>query len=129
MKLLPFLNKDENTSSRKIAFQGGAYSLAVTAVVLAILVVVNILASVLPPAATKLDISAAKFYSITSNTKTVVNSLDKDITIYWIVQADQENKIIENLLSKYDSLSEHIKIIKKNPDAHPTFAAKYTDKE
>ena len=129
MKLLPFLNKDENVRSREIAFQGGAYSLAVTAVVLAILVVVNILASVLPPAATKLDISAAKLYSITSNTKTVVNSLDKDVTIYWIVQADQENKIIENLLSKYDSLSEHIKIIKKNPDAHPTFAAKYTDKE
>ena len=90
------------------------------------LVMTNILVSVLPPSMTKPDISASKLYSITSNTKTVVNALDKDVTIYWIVQADKENSILENLLSKYDSLSEHIKVEKKNPDAFPTFAEKYT---
>ena len=87
MKLLPFLNKDENVRSREIAFQGGAYSLAVTAVVLAILVVVNILASVLPPAATKLDISAAKLYSITSNTKFGMLACNPDPRT-WEVEAE-----------------------------------------
>ena len=42
------------------AFRGGAYSLAVSAVVLAILVVVNIFASALPASLTKYDISASK---------------------------------------------------------------------
>ncbi len=34
--------------------------------------------------------------------------------------------MIENLLGKYESLSEHIKVIKKNPDVFPTFAQQYT---
>ena len=109
------------------AFRGGSYALVISAVVLAILVVVNIFASALPPAATKYDISASKLYSITSNTKVVVNALDQDVTIYWVVQSGEENQVIENLLSKYDSLSDHITVVKKNPDVYPTFAEQYTD--
>lgn len=113
----------------QLAFKGGSYSLFVTAVVLAILIVVNIFASTLPTTLTKYDISASKLYSITSNTKVVVNNLQQDITIYWIVQADMEDSIIENLLGKYESLSSHIEVVKKNPDVFPTFAEQYTDED
>ena len=109
-----------------IAFRGGAYSLLVTAVVLAILIVVNIFVSALPTTLTKYDISSTKLYSITSNTKVVVNALEQDVTIYWIVQSGEEDAVIENLLGKYDSLSDHIDIVKKNPNAYPTFAKQYT---
>ena len=117
----------QRPASGKQAFRGGTYSLAVTAVVLAILIAVNVFVSVLPASATKLDISASKLYSITSNTKAVVNNLTQDVTLYWVVQADKEDSVIENLLSKYDSLSDHIHVEKKNPDVYPTFAAQYTD--
>lgn len=110
----------------KIALKGGSYSLVLTGIVLAILIAVNVLASVLPSTWTQLDISSAKLYSITSNTKAVVNALEKDVTIYWMVQSDKEDDIIENLLAKYESLSEHIKVVKKNPDVYPTFAQQYT---
>lgn len=109
------------------ALRGGAYSITISAVVLAILVVVNLFASALPAASTKYDISASKLYSITSNTKVVVNALEQDVTIYWVVQSGQEDEVIENLLSKYDSLSDHISVVKKNPDVYPTFAQQYTD--
>lgn len=112
---------------KKNAFRGGSYSLIMTAMVLALLIVVNIFASVLPSNLTKYDISSSKLYSITSNTKVVVNSLEEDVTIYWIVQADEEDEVIENLLSKYESLSDHIEVVKKNPDVFPTFAEQYTD--
>lgn len=108
------------------ALRGGAYSLAISAVVLAILIVVNVLASALPASLTRRDISAAKLYSITSNTKVVVNALERDVTIYWIVQSGQEDQVVENLLAKYDSLSEHIQVVKKDPDVFPTFAQQYT---
>ncbi len=49
------------------------------------------------------------------------------MTIYWVVQSGEENQVIENLLSKYDSLSDHITVVKKNPDVYPTFAEQYTD--
>lgn len=114
---------------RRIAARGGSYALAVTAVVLAILIAANILASVLPTVLTKLDISSTKLYSITSSTKVVVNNLQKDVTIYWVVQSDQEDEVIENLLGKYESLSPHITVTKKNPDVYPTFTAQYTDED
>lgn len=110
-----------------LAAKGGSYSLTLTAIVLAILIVVNLFAAALPSTLTKLDISASQLYSITSNTKVVVNNLQQDVTIYWIVQADQEDSIIENLLAKYESLSDHIEVVKKNPDVFPTFAQQYTD--
>lgn len=123
-----FIKKDdERKINHQIALKGGAYSLTMTMIVLAILVAVNIFVSVLPANMTKLDISSSQLYSITSNTKVVVNALEKDVTIYWIVQSEQEDSVIENLLAKYDSLSEHLTIVKKNPDTYPTFAQQYTD--
>ncbi len=115
------------SSRNRTAFRGGAYSLAISAVVLAIVIVINLFASALPATLTKLDISSSKLYSITSNTKAVVNALEEDVTIYWIVQSGEEDDIIENLLEKYVSLSDHIEVVKRNPDIYPTFAEQYTD--
>ncbi len=108
------------------ATKGGSYSIALTAIVIAILVVVNILVSVLPTTLTKYDISSTNLYSITSSTKVVVNALEKDVTIYWVVQSGKEDEVIENLLGKYEGLSSHISVVKKNPDVYPTFTSQYT---
>lgn len=129
MNRFSFMKKTGNIVRSQIALKGGSYSLAMTGIVLAILVVVNIFASVLPASMTQYDISSTKLYSITSNTKVVVNALEKDVTIYWIVQADKEDDVIENLLDKYENLSEHVKVVKKNPDVYPTFADQYTSEE
>ncbi len=123
-------NKDKETSApARTALRGGAYSIAISAVVLALVVVLNVFVGALPTTLTKYDISAAKLYSITSNTKVVVNALQQDVTIYWIVQAGEEDEIIENLLGKYESLSDHIEVVKRNPDVYPTFAQQYTDED
>ena len=120
---------DPNPSGSHIASQAGSYSLALTAVVLALVIVINILVSALPTNLTQYDISASKLYSITSNTKVVVNALEEDVTIYWIVQSGQEDAVIQNLLDRYESLSDHITVVKRNPDVYPTFAQQYTDEQ
>ena len=116
-------------SAEKNAFRGGTYSLAVAAVVLAILIAVNVFVSALPAARTQYDMSATKLYSVTSNTKVVANALEENVTLYWVVQSGEEDAVVENLLSKYESLSGHIQVVKKNPDVYPTFAQQYTDEE
>jgi ABC-2 type transport system permease protein len=118
---------NKNRIRSRIAAKGGSYSIAVSAIVLAILVAVNVFASVLPTSVTKYDMTSTNLYSVTSSTKVVVNALEKDVEIYWIVQADEEDEVIENLLGKYESLSSHITVTKKNPDVYPTFASQYTD--
>lgn len=127
MKKWKRLRGFKESQFNQMASRGGIYSLMISGVVLAILIVINIFTSELSTTLTKYDISSAKLYSITSNTKVVVNSLEEDVTIYWIVQSGDEDDVIENLLGKYESLSEHIKVVKKNPDVYPTFAEQYTD--
>lgn len=119
----------KKTPQNQLALKGGSYSMVVTAIVLAILIMINIFVSALPSSLTKYDISASQLYSITSNTKVVVNNLAQDVTIYWVVQADAEDAVIENLLGKYESLSDHIQIVKKNPDVFPTFTEQYTSED
>ncbi len=111
----------------KNALKSGSYSMVMTMVVLAILIVVNILASVLPTTWTQQDMSSTQLYSVGSNTTALVQNLQKDVQIYWLVQADSEWDVLENLLGKYESLSSHVDVIKKNPDVYPTFAQQYTD--
>lgn len=127
MKKRPNATPSGPAGHSRQAFQGGTYSLMLTAAVLALLIVLNLLVSALPTNLTQHDISASKLYSVTSNTKVVVNALEQDVTIYWIVQSGEEDAVIENLLGKYESLSDHITVVKKNPDVYPTFAEQYTD--
>ena len=127
MKKRPNATPSGPAGHSRQAFQGGTYSLMLTAAVLALLIVLNLLVSALPTSLTQYDISASKLYSVTSNTKVVVNALEQDVTIYWIVQSGEEDAVIENLLGKYESLSDHITVVKKNPDVYPTFAEQYTD--
>lgn len=127
MKKRPNATPSGPAGHSRQAFQGGTYSLMLTAAVLALLIVLNLLVSALPTNLTQYDISASKLYSVTSNTKVVVNALEQDVTIYWIVQSGEEDAVIENLLGKYESLSDHITVVKKNPDVYPTFAEQYTD--
>ncbi len=112
-----------NTRTAKV----GGYSFVLSLVVLAILIAVNVLASKLPTSWTQFDISAAQLYSLTSDTKVVVTNLQQDVTIYWISQAGKEDTVIQKLLDRYAELSDHITVVKKDPDVYPTFAQQYTE--
>ena len=124
-----FLSAFKGSGSGRNAFRGGGYAMVITAIVLAIVLLVNVAVSALPTNLTQFDMSASKLYSITSNTKAVVNNLEDDVTIYWIVQAHEDDAIVEALLDKYDSLSDQISVEKTNPDVYPTLAEQYTDED
>ena len=94
-----------------LSLRGGSYSLILTAVVLALVIVLNILAGALPENLTKYDMSATKLYSVTGNTRAVISALEDDVTIYWIVQAGEEDDVIENLLGRYEGLSDHMDMV------------------
>jgi len=120
-----FVTMRESLTTR--AAKIGGYSFFISLILIAVLVAVNVLGKSLPSRLTEYDISAVQLYSVSSNTKAVAHKLDKDITIYWMVQDGEEDTIITRLLSIYEGLSDHIEVVKKNPDVYPTFASKYYD--
>lgn len=125
---LPKLNMKNLLDSFKTrSFRVGGYSIATTAIVIAIAIVANILFSSLPTSWTQFDTTSNKLYSITDQTKSLVNKLDKDVTIYWIVRDGYEDTYLENLLPQYEDLSSKLDVVQKDPDISPTFATQYTD--
>ena len=105
----------------------GSYSFFLTVVVLAILVTVNIALSFLPDSYVQEDLTANQLYSISSQSKVMLSSLEEDITIYWVVASGEEDEYVEKLLHNYEDYSSSVTVEKKDPDLNPDFTNNYTD--
>ena len=114
-------------SINKKAFKKGSYSATLSVVVIAIVVVLNLIASQIPSKYTEFDISTGKLYTIGDETKEILKNLDEEITIYYVVQTGNEDNNVEKLLEQYEAASAKIKVEKKDPVANTNFAQQYTE--
>lgn len=116
----------EMGSINKKSLKNGSYSMAVTAIVIAVLVVVNLIVGQIPEKYTQVDVSTQKLYTISNETVSYLKNLDTDITIYHIVQSGNEDSILEKMLTKYKEESKYITVEKKDPVLYPNFTSQYT---
>ena len=108
------------------SFRAGGYSVAATAMVLVIVIVINLLVGTLPAKVTKFDITENKLYSISEQTKEVLKDVNKDITVYWILTEGSEDSRLKSLLELVQEQSSHIKVVRRDTSVYPNFAADYT---
>lgn len=108
-------------------FRVGGYSVAATAIVIAIAIALNLFAGALPASITQFDTSSNQLFTVSEQTKTVVGGLEEEVTIYWVVRSGYEEAYIQSLLDQYEAISDQIRVVKKDPDVNPAFADKYTD--
>ena len=108
-------------------FRVGGYSMAAAVLVLAIAVAVNLLAGALPSTWTQFDITQNQYFTISDQTEQVLEMLDTDVTIYWVGRDGSEETTLGLLLDQYQGYSDHIKVVKKDPDLYPTYTQQYTD--
>ncbi len=113
--------------SKKI--KSGAYGLIVTAIVIAVVVLVNIVVSSLPTTLTHINTDSVDIYEIGEESQKIIDSTDRDVTFYLIAEKGQENRVIKEMLSRYSSLSSHIKVKTIDPVTNPSFTAQYTSEE
>lgn len=116
----------KHTFNRR-AFRKDSYSAAMSVVVIAIVVVLNMIVGQIPSKYTEFDISTGKLYTIGNETKKVLKNLDEDITIHYIVQSGNEDSTIEKLLNQYKDNSSKIKIEKIDPVTSPNYTSQFTD--
>ena len=107
-------------------FRAGGYSAAAALIVIAIAVAVNLFAGALPASITHIDTTSSGLFTLSAQTEQLVSALDKDVTIYWIVQSGSEDSTISELLDRYAGLSSRVSISKKDPVVYPNFASQYT---
>lgn len=127
MKRLKIWFRQLCASFQTRSFRIGGYSVAATAIVVAIAVAVNLLVGALPASMTQFDTTTNQLFTLSQQTKNMVSGLEQDVTIYWVVRSGYEQSYLEALLDQYKALSDHIQVVKKDPDVNPSFIQQYTD--
>ena len=64
----------------------GSYSMVLTAVIIAAIVVINLIVGALPSDMTTFDTSYNKLFTIGDTTREVLASLSEDVTLYFITK-------------------------------------------
>ena len=106
--------------------KNGSYTMVMSVIFIAVVIVINMIVSTIPSKYSEIDISSQKLYSIGDETKEMLKDLEKDVTIYQIAQSGSEDENISNLLKKYEDESKHIKVEQKDPVVNPKFVSQYT---
>ena len=113
-----------NFSTRN--FKGGAYATATSAVVIAILIVVNLMFTRLN---ITLDLTADGKYSLTPETITMLDELEDDIVFYYLAPSGESVDMFDKILGQYTKYGDTIKLVTKDPVMNPKFATQYTEAE
>ena len=106
--------------------KNGSYTMVMSVIFIAVVIVINMIVSTIPSKYSEIDISSQKLYRIGDETKKMLKDLEKDVTIYQIAQSGSEDENISNLLKKYEDESKHIKVEQKDLVVNPKFVSQYT---
>ncbi len=106
-------------------FRHGSYSVIISAVVIAIVIVINLLAAQLPASIKSIDISAQKLYTTGDVTQEIVDGLTHDVQIHLIAQESGIDSRILNFVEHYVSLSPRLSYDIIDPVLHPSVLETY----
>ena len=110
----------------KQVFKNAGFSLAVTAIVIAIVIFANVLVSAVPTQYTQFDMTKNSLYTATSKeTKDSLAALDYDLTIYYICGSGREDLTVKSFVDNYASLSDRIAVKRIDPLQYPNFSEQY----
>lgn len=104
-------------------FKYGGYATLLTAFVLAILIIVNLVVGQIP---FKIDLTENRLFSLSDQTDTILKNLDQEIQIIGLYQTGSEDKVFDEILQKYRRKNKNITITYVDPVKNPTFSSKYT---
>ena len=107
----------------------GSYTLAMTSIVIAIVIIFNMIVNLIPENKRQFDISSTNIYEISSKSKKIINNVDHDVTFYVLAEKSNTDKRIKTFINKYASLSDKIHIKWIDPVLHPSALTKYGTEE
>lgn len=75
----------------------------------------------------KIDLSKEGIYTLTDQTQKIVNDVEDEVVLYYIVQDGQEDTQIEQIINKYKGITSNVSLVKKDPLIYPNFTSQYVD--
>ena len=109
--------------------RNGSYSVGLTVIGIAIVIVLNLVVGQLPESVRNIDVSSTKIYEISDTTTELLDSLEDDIDMTVLAVQDETDDRITTFLSRYGALSDHINIEWVDPVLHPSALTEYDASE
>lgn len=132
-KLKSVINKKKiegvKNTFRSTGTRHGAYSLGLTALVIAVVIVFNLVIGQIPEAYRNLDVSSTKIYDVSETTTDLLDTLDKKVSMKVLAEKESTDERISTFLSKYASLSDQIEVEWIDPVLHPSALQEYETTE
>jgi ABC-type uncharacterized transport system involved in gliding motility auxiliary subunit len=107
---------DIRKSFQQKRFRYGGYATLVTAVVLAIVLVLNLVVGELD---IKLDLTKDKLYSLSEQSTSLIKDLKSDVKIIKLSAVGKENATVKEIIDKYSNGNNKITIENLDPMLHP----------
>lgn len=111
------------------ASKRGIYTAAISALVIAIVIVFNLVVGGLPAGTLEYDISGNKTYTVSEQSVNYLKTLDKDISIVVLAQESVIDEQLLRFINNYAKLSSHITLKIIDPVLNPTALETYGAKE
>lgn len=105
-------------------FRSGAYSSLITVIVIALVVIINLAFGKLDLST---DLTSDSLFTLSKETKNILKDVKDDVTVYYMVAKGEEQDYIQRVLKQYNKVSDHVKMVRKDPVIYPNFAKKYVD--
>lgn len=109
--------------------KNGTFSVGLTVIVIAIIVVANMIFGQIPEKYRNIDVSSTKIYEITDTSRELLKNLDHKITFTVLAEKDKADDRIKTFLSKYAALSKNISVEWIDPVLHPSALTEYEASE
>lgn len=114
-------------NANKRTLKMGGYSVIITAVVVAIVIVVNLAVRLLPSKYTKYSTSTVGLYDISDTSREILSKVKDKISIYVVCESDYTDEVIEEYVAKYAGLNSNVSWSTVDPAVKPGFLQEYTD--
>ena len=111
---------------RSRSFRSGGYTIILSLIVAAIVVALNLFVKQLPATLTRIDTTSQQLYTLGDQTRSIVGGLEKDVTVYLVAQSGREDATIQEVLARYQALSDHVAIDTIDPVVYPKAVQQYT---
>lgn len=112
------------SKGRKLRF--GGYAVAITAVVLAALIILNVAVKAIEDKwALRLDLSYNSITKFSETTTSALSKLDKDVKFYLMAQPGSEDAQLVEVLDRFRASNSHVTFETFDPDKNPGMVNKF----
>ena len=103
-------------------FRHGGYAALVTAILIALLIVINVLVEKIPAT---LDLTREKLFSLSDQSLRILENLAEPVTIYGLFQAGKEPAFIDQILRQYAAASRRVNVQYVDPFRNPGILSRF----